>query len=143
MYISTLDGEQLVTKTCIKCGEDKPLSYFATRTADRKELITVERRNECKDCMGKERRVRRQLMKYQNKPSTDYTCPCCGRIASELNKNGWVLDHDHKTGEFRGWLCDDCNGALGKVFDNPATLRKLAEYLERPRITTSVLEEFE
>lgn len=41
------------------------------------------------------------------------------------------LDHDHKTLKFRGWLCEPCNTALGRVRDNPETLRKLAEYLEQ------------
>lgn len=41
------------------------------------------------------------------------------------------LDHDHTTGRFRGWLCSWCNSALGHARDNPDTLRKLAEYLER------------
>ncbi len=40
------------------------------------------------------------------------------------------FDHDHKTGMFRGWLCDRCNKVLGLVYDNPATLRALADYLE-------------
>ena len=147
MYRSTLDGEELVTKKCNKCGEHKVLSDFATRTKDRKESFTVERRNECKDCRNKLSRQRNKLTKYHAKPDSDYTCPCCGRGAEEINCNGWVLDHDHSTGEFRGWLCDDCNGALGKALDNPKTLRRLADYLERSLVISSVsvdvFEEFE
>lgn len=44
-----------------------------------------------------------------------------------------VLDHWHagpKKGEVRGWLCNNCNLALGLVHDNPAILRGLAEYYE-------------
>ncbi len=40
------------------------------------------------------------------------------------------MDHCHRTGEFRGWLCGDCNRALGKVSDDPSTLRRMAESLE-------------
>jgi len=40
-------------------------------------------------------------------------------------------DHCHSTGQFRGWLCNSCNCALGFAKDVPATLRALAEYLER------------
>lgn len=40
-------------------------------------------------------------------------------------------DHDHTTGKHRGWLCDNCNKALGHVRDNAATLRALADYLEK------------
>lgn len=41
------------------------------------------------------------------------------------------IDHCHSTGRFRGLLCSGCNHALGKTKDNPATLRRLADYLER------------
>ena len=55
-------------------------------------------------------------------------CEVCG------NKNKICYDHSHDTGEFRGWLCSGCNLALGNVNDNPETLRRLAEYLERNKI---------
>lgn len=41
------------------------------------------------------------------------------------------VDHCHRTGRVRGFLCDACNITLGKVKDNPTTLRRLAEYLEK------------
>jgi hypothetical protein len=40
------------------------------------------------------------------------------------------LDHDHTTGLVRGWLCRGCNAALGMAADSPATLRRLAAYLD-------------
>lgn len=48
----------------------------------------------------------------------------CGRLATDL-------DHCHLTGLFRGWLCNQCNSALGFTKDQPAILRSLAAYLER------------
>lgn len=44
-----------------------------------------------------------------------------------------VFDHWHagpKDGEFRGWLCSNCNSGLGFFADNPDRLRAAAEYLE-------------
>lgn len=41
-----------------------------------------------------------------------------------------VLDHCHKTGRLRGWVCYSCNIALGQVRDDAELLRKLALYLE-------------
>ncbi len=43
---------------------------------------------------------------------------------------GLHLDHNHATGEFRGWLCHHCNVALGNVRDSVEILIKLAAYLE-------------
>ena len=34
------------------------------------------------------------------------------------------MDHDHKTGEFRGYLRMNCNVALGKFMDDPEILSK-------------------
>lgn len=51
-------------------------------------------------------------------------CEVCGRGGRI------VWDHNHKTGEFRGWLCHQCNSALGFVGDNPDTLKRLSDYLQ-------------
>ena len=40
-------------------------------------------------------------------------------------------DHNHKTGKFRGWVCRQCNGALGMISDNPAIALGLARFLKR------------
>lgn len=40
-------------------------------------------------------------------------------------------DHNHYTGKFRGIICQRCNTALGMALDDPATLRALADYLDR------------
>jgi hypothetical protein len=53
-------------------------------------------------------------------------CELCGAYTDPLH-----LDHDHKTGRVRGWLCLLCNTALGRFKDDPALLRRAAEYLEK------------
>jgi hypothetical protein len=52
-------------------------------------------------------------------------CEICGRVGLV------VMDHDHKTGKFRGWPCHGCNVILGHACDDPETLRLLALYLEK------------
>lgn len=43
------------------------------------------------------------------------------------------FDHDHSTGKFRGWICLNCNTALGHVRDDVEVLKKLILYLEISR----------
>lgn len=48
--------------------------------------------------------------------------PNCGRTPRTLQ-----LEHCHKTGEFRGWACNRCNAALGRLRDD---MNALQEYLK-------------
>ncbi len=40
-------------------------------------------------------------------------------------------DHDHKTGEYRGTLCNNCNSGIGLFKDDPQRLRNAALYCAR------------
>jgi ribosomal protein S27AE len=52
-------------------------------------------------------------------------CPFCG------SSKKICVDHDHKTGLVRGWICGECNLILGHAKDNSELLRKLADYLDQ------------
>jgi len=43
------------------------------------------------------------------------------------------VDHCHVTGRVRALLCSHCNLGLGHAKDDPALLRKMADYLDRHR----------
>ena len=46
-------------------------------------------------------------------------------------------DHDHDTGEFRGFLCQSHNTGLGKLGDNLAGLMCAVQYLTKEHETTN------
>lgn len=54
-------------------------------------------------------------------------CECRGCLPG---KRGLQIDHDHETGEFRGWICFRCNTAIGKLGDTIAGLKEALAYLE-------------
>lgn len=59
-------------------------------------------------------------------------CPVCGRSGQYGRQ--LVLDHDHQTGELRGWLCQRCNLALGYLMDSPEVIQKLYQYIVKINI---------
>ena len=52
-------------------------------------------------------------------------CEVCGAMGDIC------FDHDHKTGEFREWICRRCNLLLGLAKDNSELLNALSEYLKQ------------
>lgn len=62
--------------------------------------------------------------------SQDGKCACCGGD-SHKGKYGWVVDHNHLTGEVRGIVCNPCNVMIGMAKDSVEILAKGIKYLSR------------
>lgn len=73
---------------------------------------------------------RKETLAGRPRPETCELCGSGGRI---------VFDHCHTSVKFRGWLCDNCNKALGLVRDDPDLLRRMATYLEQDRSSVSAI----
>ena len=58
----------------------------------------------------------------------DGRCAICGYKFGQKTGDMHV-DHCHKSGEVRGFLCDLCNRGLGYFKDNAAALKRAIEYL--------------
>lgn len=58
-------------------------------------------------------------------------CAICRKQESQVvnTHRGLHVDHDHRTGKFRGILCARCNQVLGKVHDDPNVLYGMLKYL--------------
>lgn len=69
----------------------------------------------------------RLLEAEAGRPRPDH-CEICGATDQAI-----MFDHCHQRGVFRGWICNNCNHALGCVNDDPSRLRKLIAYLERTK----------
>jgi len=120
MIVYTIYGEEEVaSQTCIYCLIEKPLSDFPRHSHHKNNYDS-----RCKECIKKHTEHREKLRKEA--PPKPERCECCGCIPKK-----WVLDHDHKTGKFRGWICDDCNIGLGKLGDNVEGVQKAIIYLQK------------
>lgn len=134
------------TKICKKCGEEKDVKLFSKPT-DRKHP-----RNYCRACDAastkawaaanpekNRRRARRTMLRSKYNltleeydtilASQGFCCAIC-KTTETRNKYGhFVVDHDHRTGQVRGLLCDACNIGLGGFRDNPVSLEAAIRYL--------------
>lgn len=72
---------------------------------------------------------------YQTLIKQGYKCaicdiPFCNTNGSDRSTVGKpYIDHDHKTGKFRGLLCQNCNSMLGNCGDNIAIILSARDYL--------------
>lgn len=126
-YIDTpLEGE---TKVCKKCKKVLPIFHYSFHSG------ANYRRTECKACNNELSKKRKQIRDKYGYPPENYTCPICNRTEEECEGEGnkrngaWVVDHDHKTNQFRGWLCHSCNRNIGSFKDNIEHLERAIIYL--------------
>jgi hypothetical protein len=54
----------------------------------------------------------------------DGCCECCNKPAAFL-----VPDHDHVTGQLRGWLCNNCNVGIGMLGDTLDSVQMALDYM--------------
>jgi len=116
------------TKICSKCVYTLPVSAFSTASGG------SYLRPECKACASSLSKVRKQLKDLHGQPPEGYECPVC--LCDETQAAGkggnaaaWVLDHDHDTDDFRGFLCHSCNRALGCFNDDVPRMKRAIKYI--------------
>lgn len=128
------------TKTCIRCGEDKPLDNFYAR------------KNQCKPCLREKQSLYRNsrpnfnlshnlkqrygitIEEYQTFiANQNFACAICTVEISDAVEykagRSVVVDHNHETGEVRGILCSKCNLVLGQARESTDVLYRAIVYL--------------
>lgn len=129
----TKTGDGFDNKICNICHKLLPTINFAkNQNAINNRSV---RRPSCQACRkqleGKDLTIEDKRIWEKKKPHNEpFKCPICnkGTIAGITCKV--VLDHNHITGEVRGWICDSCNTGLGRFKDDVALLKKAIEFLE-------------
>lgn len=143
----------LQTKTCSKCSVVKPIDEFYWRNDQQRY------RADCKACVreasysspthGKYRKLnydasmKNRLRRYGITPedaqklweTQSGKCAICGEqmvghgYKSSVKGAKAHLDHSHKTGRVRGYLCGNCNRGMGYLGDSIENLRSAILYL--------------
>ena len=134
MYVSIVIDDMRNIR-CKECNKNQPPEEFqwVVRGKSNKPVLNSL---VCRTCRRKHEKVLRKLKKENPKPlrwnskerEWQAACDCCGKFDTKL-----VCDHDHKTLEFRGWLCNKCNVGIGNLGDDIAGLQNGLRYLKKVR----------
>jgi len=142
-------------KQCSKCSQYRDWDYFKKRKQDGKLYLN----SSCKVCNkihwdkwvenNKEhyQKIKKQgqdllhhnYKKYERRGITKEqyeivleaqkgVCAICKQLPKDTHS--LAMDHNHKTNEFRGLLCKECNRCLGLFGDNIDTLTNAVTYLK-------------
>lgn len=124
--------------TCSVCNtlkDNTEFSFYKDRLTNNGYRLMVN--TNCRDCSkmrSKERSAIKKKFKDLVAPKFGTPCECCGKPVTR----NWQLDHDHETGEFRGWLCKQCNTGLGNLGDTLESIEKAKAYLIRARSNSNL-----
>jgi hypothetical protein len=129
-------------KICSKCKTQQTEFYKDARMPD-------GLRPDCKECFKGHMKAGRksnpelyqnqELKKHYGITVTQYKqmladqgggCKICGSRTG-IGKRKLAVDHDHKTGQVRGVLCNLCNRGLGAFKDDPVLIQAAIAYLEK------------
>lgn len=114
-------------KYCHRCGEIKPHAEW-----DRNSTASDGLSTRCKACRAIEGRAGHLKRQYgiTEAQRDEMISSQMGICSICLAAPAVHVDHCHETGRVRGVLCFNCNSAIGKLGDDPDTLRRAIAYLE-------------
>jgi hypothetical protein len=122
------------TKTCSKCKQLLPLSYFNGNTSgadpfDRDGYRL--RRPECRTCTKEAGAGKAAACAAAKRLGMSAKAPAGTPCELCASTDRIVFDHDHVTNTFRGWLCDPCNRSMGVLGDSVEGLLRALNYLNK------------
>lgn len=127
-------GDGFPKKICNICHKLKNTDKFA-KNQNAKNNRSV-RRPSCQECRKKLEGVnissadKKKWLKVKpvNEP---FECPICSKRTIAGITSKVVLEHDHRSGKVRGWMCDSCNTGIGRFKDDVKLLERAIEFVEQ------------
>lgn len=109
-----LDKRHVSNRGCVTCNHNRSIAFMKAR-----EGTTYHKDKWLKTTYGI------NFQEFQKMVNTqEGKCLTCQKLCEDLH-----VDHCHTNGQIRGLLCGPCNRALGMVYDNPETLKRMIDYL--------------
>lgn len=124
---------------CRECTKKIAKEYYYK---NRKKIIEKEKQRRKKNILIHKKRMKKYKLKQNYNLTIERynsmliyqknVCLICGK--KETKRNGYGIqplsvDHNHRTGEVRGLLCNKCNSMIGFCDENPFILIKMIKYL--------------
>ena len=125
---------------CSDCKIEKTNNHF-TFYKNRVNPITklcLYVNKKCNDCIKKYNKHKKDIIneiKNSNiirpipSKTNPYNCDNCKKAI--VTTKTIQLDHCHKTGKFRGWLCKECNISIGNLGDDINGIIHTIKYLNK------------
>ncbi|MCB9812074.1 Hpy99I family type II restriction endonuclease [Candidatus Nomurabacteria bacterium] len=132
IFDETKTGDGFSKKICNVCHKLKNTSDFEpNQTGVNNRVVRRPSCSYCRKHIDGKKMDKSDWKEWQKtKPNrVPFECPICGKrtIAGVTSKV--VLEHDHKNGEIRGWVCDSCNTGLGRFKDDVGILNRAIRFI--------------
>ena len=128
----TKTGDIYPKKICNICHRLLDTTLFARNQNNIRRPV---RRPSCQECRrtleGKSPTPKERQQWLKTKPYLEpFECPICGKRTIVGLTCNVDLDHNHRTGQIRGWICDSCNTGIGRFKDDIELMERAKKYDE-------------
>lgn len=120
LYQNNVDVEKQKRKTWYEANKEKVLAKMKADRVENKDEINLKRR------LQKYGLTMQQHIDILAEQDSKCANKLCVSKITDLD-----IDHCHKSGEVRGYLCGHCNTAIGLVKESTESLKGLIDYLNK------------
>ena len=127
-------GGERPEKICSVCLVLKDADEFGVNRRNARRLV---RSPSCKqrrldiDRRNMSRQAREDARRNMPSQGTLWRCPICRKWSVVGVTAKVVIDHDHREGRARGYICDSCNTGLGRFKNGEDFLQNAISYLRQ------------
>ena len=127
-------GDEYPWKICNVCFVLKDPEEFSVNQRNTQRRV---RRPSCKQCRldidrrSMTKRAREEARRNMPPQGSLWRCPICRKWSIVGITAKVVIDHDHREGSVRGYICESCNTGLGRFKNGEDFLQNAIQYLRQ------------